>query len=102
MKGEVGDLLAQRDLIAHVARGDQHLDGLAGGLVAQQGGLDVPPRPVGGPDPDREPAGAFEPFEPLGALGVAAQGQPDRGQHGGPVLGWTKSSSRRPVSVPGG
>ena len=58
MEGEVGDLLAQRDLVAHVARGDQHLDRLAGRLVAQHGGLDVPPRAVGGPDPDREPAGS--------------------------------------------
>ena len=87
VEGEVGDLLAQRDLVAHVARGDQHLDGLAGHLVAQQGRLDVPPRPVGGPDPDREPAGALESLEALASFGVAAEGQPDRGQHGGPVLG---------------
>src|SRR5690349_24236214 len=44
-------------IFAHVARGDQHLDRLTGRPVAQQGGLDVPPRPVGGPDPDPEPAG---------------------------------------------
>ena len=87
VEGEVVDLLAQRDLVAHVARGDQHLDGLAGHLVAQQGRLDVPPRPVGGPDPDREPAGALESLEALASFGVAAEGQPDRGQHGGPVLG---------------
>ena len=55
MEGQVGHLLAQRDLVADVARGDQQLVGLAGHPVAQDRGLDVPPGPVGGPDPDREP-----------------------------------------------
>jgi len=62
VEGQVRDLLAQRDLVAHVAGGDKHLDRLTGCLVAQHGGLDVPPRPVGGPDPDTEPAGFLAAF----------------------------------------
>ena len=109
VEGQVRDLLAQRDLVAHVAGGDEHLDGLTGRLVAQHGGLDVPPRPVGGPDPDREPARIPRPFRPThpprarpappGSYPPSASrtdaSAADRSS------GWTKSSSRRPASAPG-
>ena len=93
VEGQVRDLLAQRDLVADVAGGDQHLHRLTGRLVAQHGGLDVPPRPVGGPDPDREPARSLGPFGRLTRRGadqpggvVPAEREPDRRQRGGPVL----------------
>jgi hypothetical protein len=93
VEGQMRDLLAQRDLVAYVAGGDEHLDGLTGRLIAQHGGLDVPPRPVGGPDPDREPAGSLGTFGGLTPRGhgqpgriVPAEREPDRRQCGRPVL----------------
>ena len=56
VEGQVGDLLAQRHLIADVARGHEQLVLLAGNPVPHDRGLDMPPGAVGGPDPDREPA----------------------------------------------
>ena len=56
VEGQVGHLLAQRDLVAHVARGDQQLIGLSGHAVPHDRRFDVPPGTVRGPDPDREPA----------------------------------------------
>ena len=107
VEGQVGDLLAQRHLVADVAGGDQHLAWRAGYLVAQHGRLDVPPGPVGGPHPGREAAGAARGVRGTGRVrrirrfrgGLRAQREPRRGQHGRPVLGMDEVGQLAAVQV---
>ena len=124
VEGEVGHLLAQRDLVGDVPDADQQPGGLAGQPVEQHGALDVPPGAVGGPHPAGEAAvavgcgGAGSPV-PLraampdcgapsagAAISASSAGTPTTAAttaRAAPMSsGWTNSLSGLPTSASGG